>query len=81
MPLITVRVDDDLKSKMDDVPINWSEAIRDAISGIIVNRTRRNRIRAVQMIDRIRVSAPEGFDSTRIVRQWRDARRGTRGRR
>jgi hypothetical protein len=81
MPLITVRVDDATKRDMDRVPINWSEAIREAISRIIVERQVRNRIRAVQLTDRIRMKAPPGFDSTRIIREWRDRRYGSSGRR
>lgn len=81
MPLVTVRVDEATKRDMDTVPINWSEAIRDAISRIIVERRVRNRVRAAQLTDRIRVKAPEGFDSTRIIREWRDRRYGPRGRR
>ncbi len=81
MPLITVRVDDDLKRDMDRVPINWSEAIREAIAHIISERTRRNRVRASQLNDRIRIPAPPGFDSARVIRDWRDARYGPRHRR
>ncbi len=81
MPLITVRVDDDLKQRMDDVPMNWSEEIRRAILHILAERTLRDRIRAAQLTDRIRVKAPKGFDSTRILREWRDRRYGPRGRR
>jgi len=81
MPLITVRVDEITKREMDTVSINWSEAIRDAISTIITERRVRNRIRAAQLTDRIRMKAPPGFDSTRIIREWRDRRYGPRGRR
>ncbi len=78
MPLVTVRVDDDLKQRMDAVPINWSEALREAIARILEERTRRNRIRAVQLMARLRVPAPRGFDSTRFIRDLREARRGSR---
>ncbi len=81
MPLITVRVDEATKREMDSVPINWSEAIREAVHGIIAGRRVRNRIRAAQLTDRIRIKAPPGFDSTRIIREWRDRRYGPRGRR
>ncbi len=81
MPLVTVRIDDGLKRQMDGIPINWSEAIREAIARIVADRTHRNRVRAAQTNDRIRIPAPEGFDSTRTIREWRDARRGPRGRR
>jgi len=81
MPLVTVRVDDDLKQKMEGVPINWSDAIRSAIEEILDRETRKNRIRAAQLTDRIRVPAPKGWDSTKVIRSWRDARYGPRRRR
>jgi len=81
MPRITVRVDDATKREMDAVSINWSETIREAIARIIAERRTRNRIRAARLTDRIRMSAPPGFDSTRIIREWRDRRYGPRGRR
>ncbi len=81
MPLVTVRIDDGLKREMESVPINWSEAIRGAIVKVIAERRIRNRIRAAQLNDRIRIPVPKGFDTTRIIREWRDLRRGSRGRR
>jgi len=76
MPLVTVRVDDALKQQMDRVPINWSDAIRSAIEEILQRETRKNRIRAAQLTDRIRIPAPKGWDSTKVIRAWRDARYG-----
>ena len=81
MPLVTVRVDEDLKRRMDGLQINWSEAIRGAIARIVEERVHRNRARAAQLMDRIRVPSPKGFDSTRFIREWREARYGSRGRR
>ncbi len=81
MPLVTVRVDEGLKRRMDGLPINWSEEIRKAIVQILAEKSLRDRIRAAQLTDRIRVKAPKGFDSTRIVREWRDRRYGPRDRR
>ncbi|HEY5538417.1 MAG TPA: hypothetical protein VIL58_02605 [Thermoplasmata archaeon] len=81
MPLVTVRVDEALKRRMDRIPINWSDAIRAAISRIIGEASLRNRVRAGQLTDRIRTRSPAGFDSTKVIRQWRDVRYGYRGRR
>ncbi len=78
MPLVTVRVDDEMKQRMDGVSINWSDAIRTAISEILQRDTRKNRIRAAQLTDRIRIRAPKGWDSTKVIRAWRDARYGPR---
>ena len=76
MPLVTVRVDGSLKDRMDELPINWSDAIRMAIEEILARETRKNRIRAAQLMDRIRIPAPKGWDSTKVIRAWRDARYG-----
>ncbi len=76
MPLITVRVDQQTKERMDSVTINWSDAIRQAISRIVEEETGKNRIRAAQLNDRIRVTVPRGFDSTKLIREWRDRRYG-----
>jgi len=76
MPLITLRVDEETKGRMDSVTINWSDAIRQAISRILEEETTKNRIRAAQLNDRIRVTVPRGFDSTRLIRKWRDRRYG-----
>lgn len=81
MPLITVRVDEQTKQRMDAVSLNWSETIRREISRILEEETRKNRARAAQMADRIRIPAPKGWDSTKVIRAWRDARHGLRGRR
>ncbi len=81
MPLITVRVDQGMKRQMDDVSINWSEAIRKAIANIIEEHAGRNRVRAAQLADKIRIPAPKGWDSTDVIRAWRDARHGPRRRR
>ena len=81
MPLITVRVDEQMKRQMDDVSINWSEAIRTAIANIISEQSGRNRVRAAQLADKIRIPAPKGWDSTEVIRAWRDARHGSGRRR
>jgi Arc/MetJ-type ribon-helix-helix transcriptional regulator len=76
MPLITVRIDESTKARMDTVTINWSDAIRQAVSRILDEEARKNRIRAAQLNDRIRVTVPPGFDSTRLIREGRDGRYG-----
>lgn len=81
MPLVTVRVDEQTKRRMDELPLNWSEAIRKAIFNIVEEETQRNRVRAAQIADRIRIPSAKGYNSTKVVRAWRDARYGPRGRR
>lgn len=81
MPLITVRVDERTKRRMDELSLNWSEAIRKEISRVLEEETRKNRVRAAQIAVRIRMPAAKGWDSTKVIRAWRDARYGPRGRR
>ena len=76
MPLITVRVDEETKHRMEELSLNWSAAIRREINRIVEEETRKNRVRAAQMADRIRIPAPKGWDSTKVIRAWRDARYG-----
>ncbi|HKZ48185.1 MAG TPA: hypothetical protein VJ397_05270 [Thermoplasmata archaeon] len=79
MPLITVRVDDETKKAMASLPdVNWSEIIRHTIVGHVENRKRQNRVEALLIMERIsaRVKVPKGYDSTKIIRYWRDRRYG-----
>src|SRR5437867_723929 len=64
--MTTARVDDDLKRRTDGLSVNWSEEIRKAIVHILAEGRLRDRIRAAQLTDRIRVTAPKG------VRQHQD---------
>jgi hypothetical protein len=79
MPLVTLRVDDTTKSRMDRLEgINWSEILREKIREVIDRETRRNRIQAVRTMDRLRRKPAPGWDSTAFIRQTRDSRYGPR---
>jgi len=75
--MISVRIDADLKKSMESLKhINWSEILRQAILKTIQNEKERDMARAVLLNDKIRKKAPEGFNSTDIIRDFRENRYG-----
>jgi len=77
--MISVRIDDELKASMDAYKhINWSEIIRQAIIRTIQEEKESDMAKAVLLNDKIRKKAPEGFESTDIIRQFRETRYGKR---
>ncbi len=75
MTNISVRIDPELKKKMDALKhLNWSEIIRKAIKIEIQNKTEINKAKAVLLNERIRKKAPENFNSIDIIRKFREER-------
>ncbi len=75
MANISVRVDDKMKKEMEHLKqVNWSEIIREAIKSRISQEKQRNLAKAVLLNEKIRKTAPKGYDSTIIIREWRDRR-------
>ena len=74
MTVITVRVDDDIKSAMDKVDVNWSEVIRSAIMRRIEEEKRRNLAKAVLINEELRRSARDEELAEDIIRRFRDER-------
>jgi len=75
MPTISVRIDPELKKQMDKLKhLNWSEIIRNAINKEIQNETETNLAKAVLLNEKIRKKAPENFNSTDIIRRFREER-------
>ena len=72
---ISVRVDKALKKEMERLKeVNWSEIIREAIRARIDQEHQRNLAKAVLINEQIRKSAPQNYDSTTIIREWRETR-------
>lgn len=73
MVSITVRVSEEVKQKMNQLRgVNWSEVIRRAIEEEI----RKARMReASRRIDILREKSKMKWDSTKVIRQWRERRR------
>jgi Arc/MetJ-type ribon-helix-helix transcriptional regulator len=75
MPVVTVRVDEKLKREMERLThINWSEVIRTTVEHKIKAESERNLAEAVLLNERLRKKAPEGWDSTRVIKLWRQKR-------
>ncbi len=75
MNLISVRIDSKLKKMMESYKhINWSEIVRQAIAKKIQNEQKKNVARAVLINEKIRKKAPIHYDSTEIIRKFRDER-------
>ncbi len=74
MAVITVRVPDELKLKMKELDINWSEEIRAFIQRRIDAEERGRKIgEALEILKRTPVSVERGF-SAKSVREDRDSR-------
>lgn len=75
MTNISVRIDPEMKKKMDSLKhLNWSEIIRKAINSEIQNETEVNKAKAVLLNEKIRKKAPENFNSVDIIRKFREER-------
>ncbi|MHA1718253.1 MAG: hypothetical protein ACTSWX_10835 [Promethearchaeota archaeon] len=75
MSMISVRIDPKLKKMMEsNKQINWSEIIRQAIAERLHNEQKKNVARAVLINEKIRKDAPENYNSTEIIRKFRDER-------
>ncbi|MHA1490627.1 MAG: hypothetical protein ACTSRI_13345 [Promethearchaeota archaeon] len=75
MPTISVRIDLELKKKMDKLKhLNWSEIIRKAIKHEIQNEIEKNLAKAVLINEKIRKKAPEDFNSVDLIRSFREER-------
>ena len=75
MTNISVRIDSELKEKMDSLKhLNWSEVIRKAIKSKIQKETEINKAKAVLLNEKIRKIAPKNFNSVDIIRKFREER-------
>ena len=74
MAVITVRVPEELKLKMKELDLNWSEEIRKFIQRRVDEEERERKINeALEILKRTPVSVERGF-SAKSVREDRDSR-------
>lgn len=72
MSTVTVRIDRKIREAMKRLSyINWSEVIREAIKRKIEYEKGRNLAEALLINERLRRKPPEGWDSARVIREWR----------
>ncbi len=75
MANISVRVDEKMKKEMEQLKqVNWNEVIRTAIKERLNQEKQKNLAKAVLINEKIRKTAPEGYDSTKVIREWREKR-------
>ena len=79
MPIISIRVDDELKKKMDELSyINWSEVIRRKIEEVIEEERKKKIKKDYKRIAEASLKSYEFFlnyggkKSEEVVREWRD---------
>ena len=77
MAIFSIRLDDQLKREMKKLRhVNWSEIIRQAIVKKINEEKSRNLAKAVLLNEKVRKEAPKNWDTTKILRYWREHRFG-----
>ena len=75
MSTITVRVPREIRELMKKYRnVNWSEVVREAILKKIREESERNLAEAVLLNEKLRRKAPEGWDSVKVIRDWRRKR-------
>jgi len=80
MTSISVRIPDEIKKKMKNLNhINWSDEIRAVILKIIDREENINIAKALLSNEELRKEAPSKWDSTDLIRYWRDNRYGNSG--
>jgi len=73
MAIITVRIEDDLKRRMEKIKhINWSEVMRQAIIRVLGEEEGQNLAKAVLLNERNVIVPDEGYSSVEIIREWRE---------
>lgn len=70
----SVAIPESLKREMSKVDINWSAVIREAIRRRLNYEHEKNVIEAVLINEKLRRKAPEGWDSAKVIRIWRNRR-------
>lgn len=70
----TITIPESLKQEMDEAGINWGSYIREAVRRKLKEGYESNKIEAVILNERLRKKAPEGWDSTQVIKLWRKRR-------
>ncbi|MEM0053626.1 MAG: hypothetical protein QXL89_05525 [Nitrososphaeria archaeon] len=74
MAIITVRVSEEIRKKMREININWSEFIRKAIEEKIYEEKRKNLAKAVLRNERLKKKSLGEEKAEEIIRRFRDER-------
>ena len=74
MARTSITIPSSVKRRMDEMDVNWSAVAREAIRRRLEYGRETNVSEAVLLNERLRRKAPEGWDSAKVVRSWRDRR-------
>jgi hypothetical protein len=67
----TVTIPLALKKKIAENNVNLSKLVRDFLANTIDDEESTNMTEAVLLNEKVRRSAPKGWDSTRVIKEWR----------
>ena len=70
----SVTIPESMKEEMGRVDVNWSAVVREAIRRKLEWEHEKDVVEAVLINERLRRKAPEGWDSTKVIRAWRSRR-------
>jgi len=70
----SVTIPESLKEEMGKFDINWSPVVREAIMRKLEWENERDMVEAVLINEKLRRKAPEGWESTKVIRAWRNRR-------
>jgi len=70
----SVTIPEPMKEEMEMLDVNWSAVVREAIRQRLEWGHEKDVVEAVLINEKLRRKAPEGWDSTRVIRAWRDRR-------
>jgi post-segregation antitoxin (ccd killing protein) len=70
----SVTIPESMKEEMDKVDVNWSAVVREAIKRKLEDEREKDVIEALLINEKLRRKAPEGWDSTKVIKAWRSRR-------
>ena len=70
----SVTIPESMKEEMERVDVNWSAVVREAIRRKLEWKHETDVVEAVLINEKLRRKAPEGWDSTKVIRAWRSRR-------
>ena len=70
----SVTIPESMKEEMERIDVNWSAVVREAIRRKLEWEHERDVVEAVLINEKLRRKAPEGWDSTKVIRAWRNRR-------
>ena len=71
----SVTIPESMKEEMVKMDVNWSAVVREAIRRKLEWEHERDTVEAVLINEKLKRKAPQGWDSTEVIRAWRDRRR------